>query len=118
MSSPTILITGARRGIGFAAARQLADRGARIIISSRNAARAEAAANTFGGPALSVALDLTNPSCTEAAAEAVERHAGHLDVLVNNTAVLLDHEGLMSLPPDILRERLETNVIGSSGRNP
>ena len=79
------------RGIGFAAAKQLADRGAHVIISSRDAARAKAAANALGAPAMWVALDLTDPSSIEAAVQAMERRTGQLDVLVNNAAVLLDH---------------------------
>ena len=50
-SSPPAL---QRATVGFAAAKQLAGRGAHVIISSRDVARAEAAAEALGAPALSV----------------------------------------------------------------
>ena len=56
---PVILITGATRGIGFAAARQLAARGALVIIASRDGARAAEAAARVEDGACSVALNIT-----------------------------------------------------------
>lgn len=109
---PIILITGATRGIGFAAARLLTARGARVILTSRDADRAEAAATELGCDWL--VLDLTDPASVSAAAEAVQTRHGHLDVLVNNAAILLDHyASLRELKPEILRETVETNLIGT-----
>jgi NAD(P)-dependent dehydrogenase (short-subunit alcohol dehydrogenase family) len=111
---PIVLITGAARGIGFAAARQLSERGVQIIIASRHAARAEAAAQTLGGSASSVQLDITDPASVVAAARTLSKQHERLDVLVNNSAVLLDHyENLLELKPETLRETLETNVVGT-----
>ena len=114
MPSPIILITGATRGIGFAAAKQFIDRGAQVIIASRDAAKAESTAMKLGSQTLWTALDLTSQSSVDAAVKRLGEQISHLDVLVNNAAVLLDNnEGLMSLRPDMLRETLETNVIGT-----
>lgn len=107
-STPFILITGAARGIGFAAAGLLAKRGAQVIIGSRDARRAEAAAKKIG--CAWVQLDVTDQGSVERAAGSLER----LDVLVNNAAILLDHyESLLELRPEMLRETLETNVVGA-----
>jgi NAD(P)-dependent dehydrogenase (short-subunit alcohol dehydrogenase family) len=107
-----ILITGATRGIGFAAARELVNRGARVVIGSRDAIRAAAAACNLGCDA--VPLDITDQQSVNAAVALLKERYGHLDVLVNNGAILLDHySNLINLKPEMLRETLETNLIGT-----
>lgn len=111
---PIILITGATRGIGFAAARQLAERGAQVIVGSRDAERAEEAAKKLGRGATSVPIDITDPKSVGAAVETIAQRHGRLDVLVNNSAILLDHyESLEDLSVETLRATLETNVVGT-----
>ena len=113
-SPPSILITGATRGIGFAAAQQLAARGAHVIVASRDADRAAEAAAKLGTNAFSLALDLVNAQSLDAAVQTLAARPGHLDVLVNNAAILLDDDGdLFSLTPDVLRATLETNLVGT-----
>ncbi len=107
-----ILITGATRGIGFAAARLLVARGTRVIVASRDLSRATASAEKLGCDA--VQLDITDQQSVDDAAYLLKERHGRLDVLVNNSAILLDHYlGLLDLKIEILRETLETNLIGT-----
>ena len=107
-----ILITGAARGIGLAAARELLSRGARVVITSRNAERGKATAERIGSEW--VQLDITQISSLEKAVESLMERFGRLDVLVNNSAILLDHHAsLRNLKLEVLRETLETNLIGT-----
>ncbi len=109
-----ILITGASRGIGLAAARLLAERGAQVILASRDLRKAETASASLNGSVFPVALDITNENSIGAAVEKVTATFPRLDVLVNNAAILLDHyASLRDLTPDTLRDTFETNVIGT-----
>ena len=89
-SQEVVVITGASAGVGRAAARAFARRGARIGLLARSldgleGARADVEA--LGGRALVVQTDVTDPDQVEAAAEAVENAFGPIDIWINNAMV-------------------------------
>lgn len=118
------LITGANKGIGRAAAEQLAAGGMTVLVGARDPGRGEEAAAALraaGGDAYAVTLDVTEPATTGAAANLVEERFGHLDVLVNNAGItgsgrVAPTEALDQLPSrvdlDMVRAVFETNVFG------
>jgi 3-oxoacyl-[acyl-carrier protein] reductase len=77
------LVTGASQGIGFGIAKELAQEGARVAISSRTEERIEAAAAEIGARAY--VHDTVDLDAAPGLIEAVERDLGPIDILVTNT---------------------------------
>ncbi len=80
-------MTGSSSGIGRATAAELARRGASVLVTSRDPARAAAAAESLpaaGGRAVGMAVELTEAGAAEALVQGATREFGRLDILVNN----------------------------------
>jgi NAD(P)-dependent dehydrogenase (short-subunit alcohol dehydrogenase family) len=83
-----VLITGASRGIGLAAARELARRGAALTITARTDQRGRAAADAIGGEVDVLIADLSSQeSVRRLAAEVLARYP-RLEVLINNAGAV------------------------------
>ena len=138
MEGKTCLITGGSDGIGYAAARELARMGARVVIVGRNTAKTDAAVERIiaetGNPAVECLLaDLSSQrEVRRVAAEALEL-LPRLDVLLNNAGAIflsnrrsvdgiemtfaLNHIGyfmLTNLLMDRLRESAPARIINVS----
>ena len=81
----TYVITGANSGIGLSAARELAGKGARVILAVRNTTKGEEAARTIPGETEVRTLDLADLGSVRAFAEGVDED---VDVLINNAGVM------------------------------
>jgi len=89
------VVTGGASGIGAACCRQLAASGAIVVVLDRDEAQAKAMAIEVKGHAW--VADVGNETAIEACAEAIERAAGPVDVLVNSAGVIQ-----VPLPPEKL----------------
>src|SRR5262245_58924905 len=76
-------VPGGYGGIGEAIARALVGAGARVAVSGRNADKAATLAASLGGDALGLAMDAHSVDSVRASVDAVARHFGALDLLVN-----------------------------------
>ena len=91
------LVTGATSGIGRAIAEALASEGARLVLSGRDEARAQALLGLLaerGTPATFVAADQSDPAAGQRLADAVLARHGRIDVLVNNAGMLTNGTAL------------------------
>lgn len=110
--APTVLITGASRGIGLELARQYAGRGWNVIATARRPSAATALAQLAAShPRVAIEqLDVTDPQ--EIAALAAKYAGRPIDVLINNAGISGKRgQRLGSLDYDDCREVLETNTI-------
>jgi NAD(P)-dependent dehydrogenase (short-subunit alcohol dehydrogenase family) len=107
------LVTGSSRGIGFEVAKQLAARGYRVIVTSRDQEAAAAAAAKIGRDAIAHALDTSDESSIRELAAWITRDVGQLDVVVNNAAILLDEGGgILDTSAETFETTMRTNALG------
>jgi NAD(P)-dependent dehydrogenase (short-subunit alcohol dehydrogenase family) len=90
-----VVLTGATRGIGRAAAIEIARRGAQVALVGRDPERvkavAEEAAAAGGGRVHGHVADLALMSSARVLADEIHRGYEHIDVLANNAGALFAH---------------------------
>jgi NAD(P)-dependent dehydrogenase (short-subunit alcohol dehydrogenase family) len=100
-SHPLVLITGAGRatGIGFEVARQLGQRGHRVILTARKAQDAQARAAELSAEGIIAeghAMDITDQDASAKVAALLDERFGRLDILINNAATLGRYDEMAS----------------------
>ena len=110
------LVTGANKGIGFEIARQLAQKGIKVLVGARDQTKGDQACSRMTGEGLDVQpvlIDVNQARTVEAAVARIEDVHGRLDVLVNNAGIMLDTQSdILELDPYIFQNTLETNSLG------
>jgi NAD(P)-dependent dehydrogenase (short-subunit alcohol dehydrogenase family) len=109
-----VVVTGASAGVGRATVRRFAERGADIGLLARDSDGLAAAAKEVqaaGGRAVAVPTEVADPSQVQAAAEAVERELGPIEVWVND-AMTSVFAPFTQVEPEEFRRVTEVTYLG------
>ena len=116
-ASKIALVTGANRGIGLEIVRQLAEKGAAVVLTGRDAEKAKTAAESLEETGLKIdvcRLDVTDPASVENVKQYVLDNFGRLDILVNNAGVAFDlFNDFRQTPLEKIFEMFNTNLLGA-----
>lgn len=107
-----VLITGASKGIGAAAARKFAEAGANVALVARNGDAIADLAGEIGRSAVAIPCDVSRYWEMEAAVAACHTAFGQLDVLINNAGVIEPIAPLSEVEPDIWGHAIDINLKG------
>jgi len=112
LTGKVVLITGGCGHLGSAMSRALAEAGATVVLTSREAARAETSAAQLPGAAKhhGIVLDQMDPSSIERGWNEALSRTGRIDVLVNN-----GHEGLASDWTNVTAEQFSRQLANATG---
>jgi len=114
LSEQVIVVTGASSGLGRAIARGAGERGAKVVVTARNAEALDNAVReieAFGSEALAVPADhAVQDEVAQAIEQALDRF-GRIDTYVANAIVTVMSE-VEQLQPDELHRVLDVNFFG------
>ncbi len=114
LAGRTAVVTGGTRGIGLAIARALAEDGAAVVVSGRDAGRIEFAVKeleSLGASALGVVADQSKREDCDRLVDAATERFGRIDVLVNNAGITRD-QLLVRMKDDDWDQVMDTNLRG------
>lgn len=114
LQGKTVIITGASSGIGEATARELASKGAHVVIGARRLEKLEALASSLRENGASVAvqqLDVTDLDQMRAIVQLAVDQFGRVDAMVNN-AGLMPLSPLAALKIEEWNRMIDVNIRG------
>jgi NAD(P)-dependent dehydrogenase (short-subunit alcohol dehydrogenase family) len=125
MKERVSVITGGRRGLGFAASEKLARMGYQVVLTARDQAGADAAASKLSAEGLAVrarTLDVASDESDEQFFDWLDGEYGRLDVLVNNAGTIFENtkagEGfeppaVFKVKTAVLKRAFDNNALGA-----
>jgi len=109
------IVTGAGAGIGAACARELAKRGAIVVVSDIDCTAADRVAAEIaaaGGTATVSRADVRDPDALTALVDQAVTTFGRLDIAVNNAGISAEQLPIAELTPELWRKTLDINLDG------
>jgi NAD(P)-dependent dehydrogenase (short-subunit alcohol dehydrogenase family) len=112
------IVTGSSRGIGLASARELAEHGAKIVISSRkqdacDAVAAELNARHGEGTAIAIAANISDKAGLQNLVDQTRAQFGRIDILVCNAASNPYYGPQAGIADDQFRKILDNNIVSN-----
>lgn len=112
------VVTGSHKGLGFAIARQLAQKGIQVIVTSRKEQDGRAAQQRLSQENIQVdfhPLDVTSDESVQQFTAWLQQTYGRADILVNNAGVnptaQPEEASLLTVQLETMRSTFETNVL-------
>ncbi len=118
LNLPTVLVTGANKGIGFEIAKVFGIKGWHVLLGTRNEQRGSAAIRQLEKQDVKningVHIDLTDPVSLQAAAARIEHDFSDLSLLVNNAGISGDQDTISYKETlSALQDTMQTNFFGT-----
>ena len=118
LTGKVALITGSSRGIGKAVAEQMAEQGAKVVISSRKAGPCDEVAAALNakhgeGTAIAVPANISSKEDLQRLADETNRAFGKIDILVCNAASNPYYGPQAGISDDQFRKILDNNIISN-----
>jgi 3-oxoacyl-[acyl-carrier protein] reductase len=113
LDGKVIIVTGASRGIGAAAADALARAGATVVLTARDKVLAEDVARSIGPAASAHPCDVSDYEAVAALVAATKARFGRLDVLINNAGVIEPIASIAESDPSVWARNIEINLTGA-----
>ncbi|MGC5796668.1 SDR family oxidoreductase [Sphingomonas sp. NFX23] len=112
------IVTGSSRGIGLASARELAEHGAKIVISSRkqdacDTVAAELNATYGDGTAIAIAANISDKAGLQHLVDQTRAKFGRIDILVCNAASNPYYGPQAGIADDQFRKILDNNIVSN-----
>jgi NAD(P)-dependent dehydrogenase (short-subunit alcohol dehydrogenase family) len=116
LTGKVIIVTGASRGIGAAAAAALARAGARVMLVARTGRLAAQVARDIsesGGLASATSCDVSDYAAVEAVVAETESRFGPIDALINNAGVIEPIATIATGNPVDWARNVQINLVGA-----
>jgi 3-oxoacyl-[acyl-carrier protein] reductase len=116
LSGKVVIVTGASRGIGAAAAEALAGAGAAVMLTARDgklAAKVAGRIEAAGGKAAALACDVADYAPVEALVAATTQRFGRPDILINNAGVIEPIATIAGSDPAAWAKNVQINLVGA-----
>ncbi len=119
LEGKTVIITGASRGIGRAAAIECVKQGGKVVVGHSGNDSSQGAVQSLleeidllGGHAIDVGADAADPDTGEKLVAAAVEKFGSVDVFVNNAGICPFHS-FLDMPREVYFRTVDTNLNGA-----